>query len=243
MQLRPWPMALCIVLSSIIGPSPPAICGQQQPEGAGQSGSEGFVSIFDGRTLDGWHAVPKERASDWTVRDGAIVGRGNHFQFFINGKLASEFTDNARQGRLDQGAIGLQIHDKGMQVEFKDIRLKRRTSVTVPFVSPKGDYVTQPDRYHTFRIPGMIVAPDGSVLLFAEGRRGDGSDPRRDENAPIDLVMRRSIDNGRSWEPMAVIDSGFRPNGDLIDFADPTPVLLSPGRIVEHGARHVYNGT
>ena len=100
-------------------------------------------------------------------------------------------------------------------------------SVTVPFVSPKGSYVTQPDCYHTFRIPGMIVAPDRSILVFAEGRRGDGSDPRRDKNAPIDLVMRRSTDNGRTWEPMVVIDSGFRPNGDLVDFGDPTPVLDS----------------
>ena len=98
-------------------------------------------------------------------------------------------------------------------------------TVSVPFVSPKGDYVTQQERYHTFRIPGMIVSQDGSVLVFAEGRRGDGSDPRRDENAPIDLVMRRSTDNGRTWQPMVVIDSGFRPGGDLLDFADPTPVL------------------
>ncbi|MHC4176339.1 MAG: sialidase family protein [Planctomycetota bacterium] len=97
-------------------------------------------------------------------------------------------------------------------------------SVTVPFVSPKGSYVTQPNRYHTFRIPGMIVAGDGSILAFAEGRRGDGSDPRRDKNAPIDVVMRRSTDNGRTWQPMVVIDSGFRPNGDLVDFGDPTPV-------------------
>jgi len=98
-------------------------------------------------------------------------------------------------------------------------------SVTVPFVSPKGSYVTQADRYHTFRIPGMTVAPDGSILLFAEGRRGDGSDPRRDDNAPIDMVMRRSADNGRTWQPVVVIDSGFRPNGDLVDFGDPTPLL------------------
>ena len=98
-------------------------------------------------------------------------------------------------------------------------------SVTVPFVSPKGSYVTQLDRYHTFRIPGMIVARDGSILVFAEGRRGDGGDPRRDKNAPIDIVMRRSTDNGRTWQPLVVIDSGFRPNGDLADFGDPTPVL------------------
>ncbi len=99
------------------------------------------------------------------------------------------------------------------------------TALSVPFVAPKGSYVTQQDRYHTFRIPGMIVSPDGSILLFAEGRRGEGSDPRRDENAPIDLVMRRSTDNGLSWEPLVVIDSGYRPAGGLVDFADPTPVL------------------
>jgi len=98
-------------------------------------------------------------------------------------------------------------------------------TVSVPLVSPKGSYVTQPDRYHTFRIPGMIVAPDGSILVFAEGRRGDGGDPRTDKNAPIDLVMRRSTDNGQTWQPMVVIDSGFRASGDLVDFGDPTPVL------------------
>ena len=94
-----------------------------------------------------------------------------------------------------------------------------------PFVGPGGEYVTEPDRYHTFRIPGMVVAQDGAILLFAEGRRGDGSDPRRDENAPIDLVMRRSTDRGETWGPLEVIESGFRPDGVLVDFADPTPVL------------------
>ncbi len=60
---------------------------------------------------------------DWNhVR---IVARGNRFQFFINGKPTSEFTDNAKRGQLTQGAISLQIHDKGMHVEFKDIRLRR----------------------------------------------------------------------------------------------------------------------
>jgi len=34
-------------------------------------------AIFDSKTLDGWHAVPEECASDWTVRDGAIVGTGS----------------------------------------------------------------------------------------------------------------------------------------------------------------------
>lgn len=57
-----------------------------------------------------------------------VVAKGHHYQFFINGKLASEFTDNAKEGRMDKGAIGLQIHDAGMRVEFKDLRLKNTAS-------------------------------------------------------------------------------------------------------------------
>ena len=251
MQSSAWPMAVFSMLLCIVGLYAPAMCGEDQPERGRQSRSDGFVSIFDGRTLDGWHAVPKESASDWAVRDGAIVGHGsadrlsylvwkeekltdfelrlryrlpgkgntgveirsqpdltgkrpfegyhadlghagigphilgawdfhfarrkeypcprgtrliidedgeshaspirgaltvadvrpqqwndvriiarqNHFQFFINGKLASEFADNAKRGRLDRGAIGLQIHDKGMTVEFKDLQLKRLVSM------------------------------------------------------------------------------------------------------------------
>ncbi|MGI9429047.1 MAG: exo-alpha-sialidase [Bythopirellula sp.] len=96
---------------------------------------------------------------------------------------------------------------------------------TKPFISPKGSYVTEEGSYHTFRIPGMVIAADGSVLTFAEGRRGDGSDPRRDDNAPMDLVMRRSADNGQTWEDMVILDPGFKTNGAKVDFGDPTPVL------------------
>ena len=104
--------------------------------------------------------------------------------------------------------------------------------VTFPYRAPKGDFVTRQDRYHTFRIPGMVVAGDGSILAFAEGRRGRGRDPTIDENAPIDMVLRRSTDQGRTWEPMQVIDSGFRPDGSRVDFADPTPVFDAVTRTV-----------
>ena len=53
-----------------------------------------------------------------------IVARGNHMWFSINGKPASEFTDNKPE-RLKSGMIGLQIHDAGMVAEFKDILLKK----------------------------------------------------------------------------------------------------------------------
>jgi len=207
---------------------------------------DGFVSIFDGKTLNGWHVLPKKTAPAWTVKDGMIVGdgdkgqgyltyknkeladfeiklsyrfpgvgnsgisiraredvtgkrhfqsyhadlghvgkggkvlgawdfhtpgrkehgcfrgdrmvinkkdkakktpienavtkedikkgdwntvhviaKGNNFKFFINGKLSSEFTEELPvEKRLDKGMIQLQLHDPGMIVHFKDIRLK-----------------------------------------------------------------------------------------------------------------------
>ena len=53
-----------------------------------------------------------------------ILAKDNFFQLWINNKLASEFTDNIKKGQLEKGFIGLQLHDKGMVVEFKDIYLK-----------------------------------------------------------------------------------------------------------------------
>lgn len=217
-------------------------CAAQQAE----KDRDGFVSIFDGKTLEGWQALPADTAPAWTVQDGMIVGngdkgqgyltfekrdiadlelllkyrfpgkgnsgisirarkdetgkrhfqcyhadfghvgigkqvlgawdfhtpgrrehacfrgdslvidkndkptvtkiegavtlkdikkgqwnsvrviaKGNQFKFFINGKLASEFTEHLpMEKRLHRGMIQLQVHDPGMIVQFKDIRLK-----------------------------------------------------------------------------------------------------------------------
>lgn len=54
-----------------------------------------------------------------------LIVKGNHFKFFINGKPASEFTEHLPEAkRLHRGMIQLQLHDPGMIVHFKDIRLK-----------------------------------------------------------------------------------------------------------------------
>lgn len=73
--------------------------------------------------IEGALTAEDVRQDDWN--DVRIVARGNQFHFYVNHKPASEFTDNSAVGRLDRGAIGLQIHDKGMRVEFKDIRLRQ----------------------------------------------------------------------------------------------------------------------
>lgn len=74
-----------------------------------------------------------------------------------------------------------------------------------------GDH---PD-YFCFRIPTMVKAVDGTLLLFAEGRVNNCSD-----TGDIDLVLSRSSDGGRTWSDPEVIVEG---NGETR--GNPTPVV------------------
>lgn len=51
--------------------------------------------------------------------------------------------------------------------------------------------------YDTFRIPALAVTCEGAVLAFAEGRKNSASD-----TGDIDLVLKRSDDNGKTWGPL-----------------------------------------
>ncbi len=54
--------------------------------------------------------------------------------------------------------------------------------------------------YNTFRIPAIITSIKGTLIAFAEGRKNSSSD-----TGDIDLVMKRSEDNGKTWSELAVI--------------------------------------
>ena len=63
------------------------------------------------------------RKGDWNSVH--IIAKGNNFKLFINGKLSSEFTEHLPEAkRLKKGMIQFQLHDPGMIVHFKDLRLK-----------------------------------------------------------------------------------------------------------------------
>lgn len=57
-------------------------------EDASQASDDGWITLFDGETLDGWEA--NENPEDWTVEDGMIVGRGPRSHLFYTER---EFTD------------------------------------------------------------------------------------------------------------------------------------------------------
>jgi hypothetical protein len=62
------------------------------------------------------------KLDDWN--DVVIIGKGNHIQHYLNGRLVVDFTDNHPQLALREGILAVQLHaGKPMWVEFKDLRI------------------------------------------------------------------------------------------------------------------------
>jgi len=53
-------------------------------------------------------------------------------------------------------------------------------------------------KYNNYRIPSLIVTQKGTLLAFCEGREGGDS-------GNIDLLLKRSEDNGKSWSNEQVV--------------------------------------
>ena len=50
--------------------------------------------------------------------------------------------------------------------------------------------------YRLYRIPGIVVTKKGTILAYCEARKSD-----RGDWGPIDVLMRRSRDGGKTWQP------------------------------------------
>jgi sialidase-1 len=86
------------------------------------------------------------------------------------------------------------------------------------FVTHTDVFRAGEDGYHTYRIPAIVTAADGSLVAFAEARKENRSDPG---GGDIDLAAKRSTDNGTTWSKMQVVDDP----GEKWGASNPTPVL------------------
>lgn len=72
------------------------------------------------------------------------------------------------------------------------------------------------DGYGRYRIPSLIVAPDGTVLAICEGRKNGGG-----LTGDIDIVARKSRDGGKTWSPLEVVaDDGANTLGNPCALVD-----------------------
>lgn len=73
--------------------------------------------------------------------------------------------------------------------------------------------------YAIYRIPGLVVTAQGSVLAYCEARRSGGSDW-----GEIDLLLCRSTDGGRTWSPPQKVSEAPGPKSK-------NPAVLARGRV------------
>jgi sialidase-1 len=165
----------------------------------------------------GWHHAV-------VVRDSDVV------ELFVDGVTLGSFpAGDVEPARIHLGHDGSSRHPmrhfNGIldEVLVFDKPLSSDTIASMyelrpPFVSEPftGGVVGGQLGYHTFRIPSLLTATDGTILAFAEGRVDSGAD-----FGNIDIVLRRSTDGGKTWGPIhAIWDDGPHTCGNPAPLVD-----------------------
>ncbi len=84
-----------------------------------------------------------------------------------------------------------------------------------PFIKRTKIFSFSENNRPNYRIPAIVKAPNGDVLVFAEKRRNGIADV-----GYIEIVMTRSVDKGDTWQPEIVLVGGTNES-----HADPTTVV------------------
>lgn len=74
--------------------------------------------------------------------------------------------------------------------------LSRPIMAAEPFLEKINLFEAEQDGYTLYRIPGIVATTKGTLLAYCEARKSDSGDW-----GPIDIMLRRSTDGGKTWEP------------------------------------------
>lgn len=100
---------------------------------------------------------------------------------------------------------------------------------TICLSQEKLDFVFKngQDGYECYRIPAIIKAPNGDLLAYAEARKKGCND-----FGDIDIVMKSSSDNGKTWSVMSVVvDNNALKAGNPAPVVDRFDARFPQGRI------------
>jgi sialidase-1 len=107
--------------------------------------------------------------------------------------------------------------------------------ISFPLFSQKSSQVFRSgsEGHKTYRIPAIIMLPDGQLLAFAEGRVNGSSD-----FGDINIVLKRSRDKGKTWSHIStVVDY------DKLQAGNPAPVVDLTDPQYPHGKIFLFYNT
>lgn len=137
-----------------------------------------------------------------------IQRNGDLVTILINNKT---FWTMPYEGDRTMGKIAFRSAANG-GLRIKDVRLiSGATAPVAQWVNPRTEVHEQPGEqtdvfsrgsggYHTYRIPAIVRTRSGVLLAFCEGRKNGPGD-----SGKIDMLLKRSLDDGKTWEPHRVV--------------------------------------
>jgi len=161
------------------------VLGWATAQGAGK---DGFVSIFDGKTLKGWEAMPTRTAPAWTVQDGIIVGNGDKGRGYLTYASNKNVADLELKfsyrfpGKGNSGVSIRAIHDKTRKRDFQSYHADIGHLGIGKNVMGAWDFHTPGRREHRcFRGDRLVIGKDDKptitpiegALTAADIKKGD----------------------------------------------------------------------
>ena len=96
--------------------------------------------------------------------------------------------------------------------------------------------------YASYRIPSVIKAPNGDILVFCEGRKNSVSD-----YGYIDIILKRSSDNGMHWSSgQVIVSDGENTFGNpccVTDYESGRIHMVCNFNLYDKGEREIQEGS
>ncbi len=176
-------------------------------------------NVFDSKKVENYKLlaefVPTKEKHEYTVK-GNVLQPGVNYIW-----ITADIAENATEGNL-VGAY------------FETITMPRNKKIVVPHEGTDSREILlaykplfQPGDYgsRNYRIPAIITADDNSLVVLVDKRKYNETDLPED----IDLITRRSTDNGKTWsEPVTIAEGTGRFQG----FGDPGIVKTKSGKLI-----------
>ncbi len=210
----------------------------------------GMPTVWDEtRVLDGevgeYIVTARRKGDTWYV--GGITNWTERDVTVDVPSLLGEMGENVERCDVVLYADGANAHRKGS--DYRVRRIEQFAGLLRVHLAPGGGFVARltpaesyvmdgvtdlymkklyaPGEYKSknYRIPAICVMPDGSLIAVNDKRKNNEQDLPQD----IDVVCRRSTDNGRTWsEPKTIVRGMGKDRG----YGDPALVVCGNGDVL-----------
>lgn len=178
----------------------------------------GVVDTLDNRTLDSAIALGKAPLSknNTKINISGELNPGINY-LWITADIAEDASEGNKVG-VTLASIGFKNNKKYTQPA--DSSAGREILLARKIIFAPGDYESK-----FYRIPAIITADDGTLVTATDKRKFENWDLPHD----IDLVVRRSSDNGKTWDEPITIAEG---QGFSKGYGDAALIKLNTGKLL-----------